>query len=227
MASTMQPPAPSTDRPSEPSGRRERKKAATRRALQEAALRLVAERGFDNVTVEDIADGADVSKRTFFNYFTSKEQAVLGSDPITPESIRRALVDRPADETPLRALEAVLGELARQYAGSRSDWVVRRQMIRSEPRLLAASVAAWAELERTLVEAISERLGRDPERDLYPALLVSASIGAVRVATLRWRTGERGLSELVAEAFASLAGGLAEPPRRPRGRPRRTAATGS
>lgn len=219
MASTVQPPK----RASEPAGRRERKKAATRRALQEAALRLVAERGFDHVTVEDIADGADVSKRTFFNYFTSKEQAVLGRDPVTPESIRRALAERPADEPALQALEAVLGELAGQYAGSRSDWVVRRQMIRSEPRLLAASVAAWAELERTLVEAVSERLGRDPERDLYPALLVSASIGAVRVATLRWRTGERDLGELVAEAFASLAGGLTEPPRRARPRPRRGA----
>jgi AcrR family transcriptional regulator len=223
MASPAQSPAQAPLRPAEPAGRRERKKAATRRALEAAALRLVAERGFDNVTVEDIADGADVSKRTFFNYFASKEQAVLGREPVTPDSIRQAVAVRPAGEPPLRVLEAVLGELAAQDAGHRSDWVVRRRMIRSDPRLLAASVAAWTELERTLVEAISERLGGDPERDLYPALLVSASIGAVRAATLRWRTGERDLGELVAEAFASLAGGLAEPPRRPRRRPRRGA----
>ncbi|HWD85673.1 MAG TPA: TetR family transcriptional regulator [Solirubrobacteraceae bacterium] len=222
MASTVQPQLQAPNGPSEPAGRRERKKAATRRALQEAALRLVAERGFDHVTVEDIADAADVSKRTFFNYFASKEQAVLGRDPATPESIRRALAERPAEEPPLRALEAVLTELAGQYAGSRADWVVRRQMIRSEPRLLAASVAAWTDLERILVEATSERLSLDPERDLYPALLVSASIGAVRVATLRWRTGEGGLGELVAEAFSALARGLAEPPPSPRRRHRRS-----
>ncbi len=221
MASTVQPPRNASGGPPEPAGRRERKKAATRRALQEAALRLAAERGFDHVTVEDIADAADVSKRTFFNYFASKEQALLGRDPATPEAIRRAVAERPAEEPPLRVLEAVLGELAAQDAGTRADWVLRRRLIRSDPRLLAASVAAWTDLERILVEAISERLGLDPERDLYPALLVSASIGAVRVATLRWRTSEGGLGELLAEAFTSLAGGLAKPPAPSRGRHRR------
>ncbi|HWD64817.1 MAG TPA: TetR family transcriptional regulator [Solirubrobacteraceae bacterium] len=220
MASRAQLTPPTPARSPDPAGRRERKKAATRRALEEVALQLVSERGFDHVTVEDIADGADVSKRTFFNYFASKEEAVLGREPVSLDSIRRAVAARPAEEPPLRVLEEVLGELAGQDAERRSDWVIRRRMIRSDPRLLAASVAAWTELERTLIEAISERLGRDPERDLYPALLVSASIGAVRVATLRWRTDERDLGELVAEAFASLAGGLAEPPRRPPSRPR-------
>lgn len=193
-------------------GRRERKKAATRQALQEAALRLVAERGFDNVTVEDIAEAADVSKRTFFNYFSSKEQAVLGGDPGTPEAIRRALAARPAEESPLRALEAVLGGLAAEFAQSRPDWLARRKVIRSDPRLLAASVAAWGELERSLVEAVAQRLGLDPERDFYPALLVSASISAVRVATLRWRTSEGSLDALVTQAFRALGKGLAAPP---------------
>jgi AcrR family transcriptional regulator len=221
MTSTVPSRQPVAPRSGNSAGRRERKKAATRHALEEAALRLVADRGFDNVTVEDIAEAVDVSKRTFFNYFSSKEQAVLGREPASPDAIRDSLAERPANESPLRALEAVLGQLAGQYAGSRERWVVRRQVIRSEPRLLAASVAGWAELERVLVEAISERLELDPERDLYPALLVSASIGAVRVATLRWQTGERGLEELVGEAFAGLAGGLLEPPQRPQPRRRR------
>jgi AcrR family transcriptional regulator len=192
-------------------GRRERKKAATRRALQEAALRLVTERGFDHVTVEDIADAAVVSTRTFFNYFASKEQAVLGRDPATPESLRRALRDRPAAESPLRSLQVVLGEVAADHAGSRSDWLARRRLIRSEPRLLAASTADWIELERTLVEAMSERLGLDPERDLFPALLVSASISAVRVAALRSRAVETSLPTLIAEAFSALEAGLDAP----------------
>jgi AcrR family transcriptional regulator len=61
--------------------RRDRKKLATRRALRNATLQLVAERGFANVTIQDITEVADVAPRTFFNYFPSKESAVIGADP--------------------------------------------------------------------------------------------------------------------------------------------------
>jgi AcrR family transcriptional regulator len=214
--------------PSErPTGRRERKKAATRRALQEAALRLVAQRGFDRVTVEDIAEAADVSKRTFFNYFSTKEQAVLGGVPGTRETIRQSLASRPADESPLQALEAVLGALASELADNQPDPATRRRLIRAEPQLLAASVAAWGELERGLVEAMAERLGLDPERDLYPALLVSASISVVRVATLRWRSDRSSLEALVGQAFRALADGLPAPPTGDSARPAPPTADGS
>lgn len=214
MAATARPSPSTSTSPKAPSGRRERKKAATRRSLEQAAVRLAKERGFDNVTVEDIANVADVSKRTFFNYFASKEQAVLGGDPASAETIRRALTDRPSDESALRALEVVLGGLATHYAENRPDWAIRREVIRSDPHLLAASMVAWAELERTLVEAIAARLDLDPDRDLYPGLLVGAAIAAVRLATLRWHTGEGSLEALLAEAFTWLADGLAAPPRR-------------
>src|ERR1700731_2709264 len=76
---------------------RERKKLATRRSPRRAALDLVAERGFAHVTIEDIAEAADVSPRTFFNYFPSKEAALLGgSDPDRADRLR----DRVASELP-------------------------------------------------------------------------------------------------------------------------------
>src|SRR3954470_18351551 len=86
---------------------RERKKSATRSALHEAALRLVAERGLDGVSVDDIAARADVSPRTFFNYFATKDDAMLGLDPAELRRTAQALAERPADEPAVEALRAV------------------------------------------------------------------------------------------------------------------------
>src|SRR4051794_41797661 len=94
----------------EPLGLRERKKRATRQALHGAALRLVAERGFDDVPIEDIAAAADVSPRTFFNYFGSKEDVIVNPDPDRVERLRGLLAEHTADEPPLDVLESVLIE---------------------------------------------------------------------------------------------------------------------
>jgi AcrR family transcriptional regulator len=88
--------------------RRERKKQATRQALHEAAFGLVEENGLAAVTVEAIADRADVATRTFFNYFSAKEDAVLDRDPGRPEAVRQALLERPEAEDALTALRRVM-----------------------------------------------------------------------------------------------------------------------
>src|ERR1035437_1983700 len=93
-------------------GRRDRKKLATHQTLRSAALRLVAERGWHEVTVEDITEATDVSVRTFFNHFPSKEDSIVGLDPERVDQLSEALAARPAEEPPLAALRAVLGELA-------------------------------------------------------------------------------------------------------------------
>jgi len=90
-------------------GLRERKKQETRQGLRSAALRLTAERGLDRVTVEDIAQVADVSVRTFFNYFPSKEEAVIGAEPESMEQIKALISARPVDEEPFLSLHAVFG----------------------------------------------------------------------------------------------------------------------
>ena len=94
------------------SGLRERKKLATRHALHEAALHLVAAHGLDGVSVDDIAARADVSPRTFFNYFATKDDAVVGLDPAGPAEQAAALAGRPASESAVEALRAVTRDRA-------------------------------------------------------------------------------------------------------------------
>lgn len=79
-------------------GLRERKKAATRQAVHEATMRLTVELGFDHVTVEAVADAAGISRRTFSNYFTNKEDAVLYGEEQLIGSLVRTVWDRPAEE---------------------------------------------------------------------------------------------------------------------------------
>src|ERR1700743_244892 len=93
-----------------PASRRERKKLATRRLLRRAALELVAERGLANVTVEDIAEAAEVSPRTFFNYFPSKEAVLFSGDPDRAAELRARIAGYDRSRTALDALRAVLSE---------------------------------------------------------------------------------------------------------------------
>src|SRR4051795_4333102 len=110
-------------------GLRERKKLATRLALHKAALQLVAERGLDGVSVDDIAERADVSPRTFFNYFTSKDDAVLGLDPTGPQRQAAALLARPAGESALQVLRAVTRAQASEMAEETELWPLRLRVI--------------------------------------------------------------------------------------------------
>jgi AcrR family transcriptional regulator len=165
-------------------GRRERKKRATRAALSEVALRLSIERGIDNVTVEQIADQVDVSLRTFFNYFSSKEEAIVAGDVAVAESLVDAFRGRPPGELVLEALRhAVLAVLDQD---SYRDRVQRMQTLRRTPSLLPYQLAAFVAQERSLAAAVAERVGCDADRDLYPALVAASAMAGLRVAVHRW-----------------------------------------
>jgi AcrR family transcriptional regulator len=198
---------------------RERKKAATRRLLRRTALDLVAERGLANVTVEDIAEAADVSPRTFFNYFPSKEAALFGGEPDRAAGLRehvaRLSPGAPAVEVLGTVLaqdaEAVAAEL-RSLGGDPADWLRRMKVARTDPHLRAAQAAHMATIERAIGEGLATRLGADPETDLYPSLLAAAAVGVVRACMAFW-AGSGGavqLGGLVEQAFQALADGLPE-----------------
>lgn len=202
---------------------RERKKQATRRAIHLAALDLVERHGLSGATVEAISERAGVAPRTFWSYFSSKEEAVLDHEPDRPETLRLALLARPADEEPLTALQRVLEEdLARRLV-DRDEGLRRYNLLRSEPHLMSAVAANFEKIERALVSAVAERTGLNPDVDIYPGVLVSAACGACRVAQLRW-SGQRGrpsLGALVSEAFGQLSDGLVSPKRPTSSRGRR------
>ena len=189
----------------QPPGRRERKKLATRQALMDAALRLVADRGLEQVTVEDISEAADVATRTFFNYFSSKEEALLGNAPEKAATVHRLVVDRPATESPLEAVYQVLRELTLQQARRREELLLRQQVIERHPGLLARQLGMYASFERALTAAVAERLGA-PADPLYARVLATAAVAAARAAVSSWMAdqGRRPLVIMVDTAFLHL-----------------------
>jgi AcrR family transcriptional regulator len=191
-------------------GRRERKKLETRRALARAALPLAAERGVDQITVDEIADAADVSVRTFFNYFPSKEAAIVAWDRERMADLHAQLRQRPVDEPPLESMRMVLRVVFDDYAEDSDIRLLRNRLVRENPSLLPQHLAAMGELERGWVEAVAERLDVDPAVEMYPSLVVSAAVAAMRQAITRWEAGGRSVPwpELLDDAFAVLAAGF-------------------
>lgn len=198
---------------------RERKKLATHRQLRRAALDLVAERGLADVTVEDIAEAADVSPRTFFNYFPTKEAALFGGYPdraaVLRERIAGELPGRPAGEV-LRVVMAddaqVVADELRELGGDPADWLRRIKVARADPLLRAAQAAHMAMIERAVAEGLAARLHTDQETDPYPAILAAAAVGMVRACMSFWAGsgGEVQLGKLIEQAFQALGDGLPE-----------------
>ncbi|WP_216870575.1 TetR/AcrR family transcriptional regulator [Modestobacter excelsi] len=191
------------------SGLRERKKLATRLALHEAALRLVAERGLEHVSIEDITARADVSPRTFFNYFASKDDAVVGLDPAAAARQAEALIARPAGEPAVTAMRALARDQATEMAEDRQLWPLRVQVIEAHPALVGRLVAAFGESDRVLAAAIAERTGTHVD-DVLPMLLAAVAAAAMRTSLHRWFASDftASLPDLVDEAWDAVGAGL-------------------
>lgn len=198
---------------------RDRKKLATRRGIRRAALDLIAAHGFSQVTVEDIAAAADISPRTFFNYFPSKEAVLYGADLGRADDSRARLVGGLPDRTALDALRMVLTDQARMFAaelaelgGDPTHWARQLKAAHADPQLRAAQAAHMALLESRYAAALAERLGTDSDRDPYPMVLAGAAMGVLRAAMAFWAAtgGALPLECVTAAAFQALADGFPE-----------------
>ncbi|MFH8475048.1 TetR family transcriptional regulator [Streptomyces sp. NPDC018000] len=166
-------------------GLRERKKEATRQAVHEATLRLTVEHGFDHVTVEAVADAAGISRRTFSNYFTSKEDALLYGEERQIRELVRTVHDRPAEETAWAALRAAMTQFAERVAPPEREWALRTRLAMRHPSLLARQLANHAALERDLAEAVAARRGPS-EKPVRPPVLAAAFLSSLRIAMRMW-----------------------------------------
>jgi AcrR family transcriptional regulator len=191
-------------------GIREAKKRDTRRALSMAALHLATDRGLHGFTLEEVAREAGVSPRTFFNYFASKEAAIVGLDDDELTTTCAALEQRPADESPIEALVAVIVPDGAALSEEADAFALRGRLVEQHPELLPHRLAVQHQVEAALTAALARRLGSSL-LDPYPAVVVAATYGALTAMT-EWhqRVGATTpLREALESAAAMVARGLA------------------
>jgi AcrR family transcriptional regulator len=201
-------------------GLRERKKLATKQALAFAAMRLALERGLENVRVQDVVDAVNVSRRTFTNYFSSKEEAIASRNADRAAAAVEALLERPAGEPLADSLAEAFAAQYEEATGHDRERIEPIRMMMTSPALQGEALKTQVQAERPLAKVIAERTGADPHADLYPHVLAAAVMAAVRAATGHWiATGGAGpLPDLIRQAIRQVAG--ARPVTNPGNEPR-------
>jgi AcrR family transcriptional regulator len=170
--------SPAADRP----GLRERKKAKTRAAIQEHALRLFREQGYEATTVEQIAEAAEVSPSTFFRYFPTKEDVVAydALDPLVMEAWRA----QPPELSPITAIRVAMQEVAASMTGAQAQELMDRgRLLFSVPELRQAAINELLRSGAMVTEELAARLGR-PADDFELRVFGGAIMGAMMAAMI-------------------------------------------
>ena len=182
-----------------------------RNELAGAAVELFEARGFDDVTVDEIAAAVEVSQRTFFRYFESKYEVLFADHDERLAELRALLAARPVDEPVLTAVRAALVGSTRHYQDEVGRTVLRRMaIIANSSTLTGYSMALQADWEAAITRSVIERLGDEPDAELRARVVGAASMAALRIALTMWRTtdGKASYAELIDRAFGVLDGGL-------------------
>jgi AcrR family transcriptional regulator len=193
-------------------GLRERKKRATRQALGTAAMQLAIERGLDNVLVEDIAAAADVSPRTFNNYFASKYEAICALALERAARVGEALRERPAGESLWAAVRAAVLEVygvASVAPDPRLTAGIR--LVTSSPELRGEYLKALSIMQYDLAGIITERSGGAPGADTVIGRALAAAVtAAIQAATEQWLFADPpvALAPVIEAALSELVTGL-------------------
>jgi AcrR family transcriptional regulator len=184
-----------------PNGLRTRKKERTRLAIQDAALDLFVEKGFEATTVEEIAERAEVSKATFFRYFATKGEVIFSREGYQQGELRHAIVARPASEPDLTAVARAI----------RDEWVPavdpgrfarQTRAAATSPLLRGLSFDLAGHWQGSVAEALAERHGL-AEPDQHCRLVANLAFAALSNAVNRWVYGDTG-EELAVELQRSF-----------------------
>src|SRR6266480_6094953 len=190
------------DTKSRPTGLRERKKLRTRQALAQAALQLCLQRGFDAVTVAEIADAAEVSVTTLFSYFASKEALLFDLEPQIAAELAAVVRDRPAGQDVLEAVRTYLLTLPPWDPAMRTQYQQFSALVQNTPALSSYWQQMWMTHADTLAKAIAAEDGLD-EPDLRSRAIAKFVVVAAMLAER-----ERDPSGALTHAFDLLRVGL-------------------
>ena len=187
----------------QPEGLRERKRRQTRRRIAEAALRLFLEKGFDETTLDEIATAADISRRTVFHYFDSKDAILLAWQSGAEELFRRALADASSDRSSIDVVRDALLTMVSKYETREAIAIDR--LLRSTEALRARKQADYKRQEEALFTALAEKWPA-PEKRVRLRIVAMMGIGAMRIAAEVWSAeqGTRPLELYLREAFTAL-----------------------
>jgi AcrR family transcriptional regulator len=184
-------------------GPRERKRQQTRERLTRVAMALFLERGFEATTLDDIASAADISRRSFFHYFASKEDVVFAWHEESTAALIAAVAARPANESMLSAAENAISAMVRQLEPGEA--IAMARLKRDNPALQARDQVKYEKLERALAEALGSRAGHKTEK-LQARLVAMIATGAMRIGGELWAAeGARENPEALAKRiFAAI-----------------------
>jgi AcrR family transcriptional regulator len=195
-------------------GLRERKKARTREALEAAAFELFATQGFEETTIDEIVAACDVSPRTFFRYFATKEEVLFANSDARLDRLLEVLVSRPRAEAPFDAVAASIMTVAREYEDERERMLVRWQILERTASLKWRSLERQRGWEDAIAEVLEQRSTPvAPDAALELRVVAGVTTAALRAAVALWLTDDRvDLTTLLRRAFGRLASGLATAP---------------
>jgi AcrR family transcriptional regulator len=204
-----------------PPSLRERKKAKTRKVLADTATELFAEQGFDHTTVEAIAEACEVSPRTFFRYFSSKEDVLFAAGDERLRQLLDSIASRPSSEAPLRSMREAALSLVPEFTSDRAQLITRKRITAETQSLRSRGLERQLGWEDAVTDALGQRI-----TDAGPATIELRLVASVTTATLRaalhtWLEAGGDLATLIDDAFDRLSRGLEPSPTSPSALPGR------
>jgi AcrR family transcriptional regulator len=192
-------------------GLRERKREQTRQRLTEVALKLFLANGYEATTLDDIAAAAEISRRSFFHYFASKEDVVVAWQDRSADALTAAIAERPAEESMITAAENAILTMTRHL--NSEDAIAIARLKRETPALQAREQVKYEKMERAMAKALAARAS-DKTGQTQARLVAMITTGAIRIASENWLAqGAREKPDvLVRRMFADIRAALDEPP---------------